>query len=63
MNAHVLLNMFHDLRNRDEIKCEACQVFYRFFTTSFINAIIREHEFLDYFYHMAFNLLKIAFLE
>ena len=29
MNAHVLLNLLNELGKQD--KCEACQVFYRFF--------------------------------
>ena len=42
MSAHVLLNLLNELIK--EIKCKACQAFYLFFTTSFINSIIQEHE-------------------
>ena len=42
MSAHVLLNLLNELGKRD--KCEACQAFYLFFTTSLINSIIQEHK-------------------
>ena len=42
MSAHVLLNLLKSWGK--EIKCEACQAFYLFFVTSFINSIIQEHE-------------------
>ena len=35
MSIHVLLNILNELR----IKCEACQAFFLFFTTSLINSI------------------------
>ena len=41
MNAHVLLKLLNELGKR--VKCEACQAFYLFFTTSLINSIIQEH--------------------
>ena len=43
MSAHVLLNLL-SIKLGKEIKCEACQAFYLFFTTSLINSIIHEHE-------------------
>ena len=42
ISAHVLLNLLTSLGK--EIKCEAYQAFYLFFTTSLINSIIQEHE-------------------
>ena len=45
MSAHVLLNLFNELRKSDKmrvIKREACRAFYYFFTTSLINSIIQE---------------------
>ena len=42
MSAHVLFNYLTSLGKG--IKCEACQAFYLFFTTSLINSIIQEHE-------------------
>ena len=41
MGAHILLYSLNELRK--EIKCEACQAFYPFFTTRLINSIIQEH--------------------
>ena len=40
MSVNVLLNLL----NEEEIKCEACQEIYLFFTTSLINSIIQENE-------------------
>ena len=42
MSAHFLLNFKNELGK--VIKCEACQAFYQFLTTSLINSIIQEHE-------------------
>ena len=39
---HVLLNLLNELGN--EIKCDACRAFYRFFAKSLINYIIQEHK-------------------
>ena len=41
MSAHVLLNLLNAFGK--VIKCEACQVFDRFFSTSVISSIIQEH--------------------
>ena len=43
MSAHVLLNLLNKF-GKKEIKCEACQAFYLFFSSSLINSIIQEHE-------------------
>ena len=51
MNAHVLLNLLNELKKK--LKSEACQAFYLFFTTSFINSRM-----LDSIYHMTSTLFK-----
>ena len=43
MSDHVLLNLLNQLGKRN--KCEACQAFYFFFATNFINSITQEHEY------------------
>ena len=43
MSAHVLLNLLNELAK--EIKCEACQALYLFFTMSVIDSITQEHEY------------------
>ena len=47
MSAHVLLNLFNDLRKSDKMR--GMPSIYRFFATCLINAIIMEHDFLDFF--------------
>ena len=42
MIAHVLLNLFNELRIKD--KSESCRTFDLFFATSLINSTIQEHE-------------------
>ena len=42
MSVYVLVNLLIQLGKK--IKCKACQVFYRFFSTGFINLIILEQE-------------------
>ena len=42
MSAQVVLNLLNELEKRD--KCEACQAFYLFFSTSLINSKTQEHE-------------------
>ena len=40
MSAQVLLNLLYELG--EEIKCEACRAFYRFFASSLLNSIKHE---------------------
>ena len=42
MGAHVLLDLFNELRKRDKMR--GCRAFFFFFATSLINSIIQEHE-------------------
>ena len=43
IRAHVLMNLSNELGKA--IKCEACRAFYRFFSTSLIHSIMKEHEY------------------
>ena len=42
MSAHVSLNLFNDLGQRDKMR--SLPAFYLFFATSLINSMIQEHE-------------------
>ena len=55
MSAHVLLNLFNDLRKRDKMRGMPSILQLSLFLDEFLNAIIREHKFLDYSYHMTLN--------
>ena len=51
MCAHVLLNLFNELRKK-KIKCETCQAFYLFFCNKLNKFINTGAPMLDSIYHM-----------
>ena len=55
MSAYILLNLLKDLGK--EIKCEACQEFYRIYATSFNKFNTPRAQMLDSIHHMTLKLL------